>query len=344
MEVYNGYGTKFTPTDPKEPAVVIVSDLQQKQQMGLVLLDGESLCGFNAFKTQIDGTFIILEETTMDVMSFLPGHADPLFGLEVSQHSRVIHGGLTQLEVIKAVTQEMCQSRKKAMINALYLLRRDLVPHLEGIPTQGVQYVRAGSVVYVIQCQKVYVTYRPSTACFHEIPVTLGNDTWFLNADTLILQPNGTEIPCSQLTPVRWKVDKEWWCSWPQAAPCGGDVPIRLVPRMHNITVQMQFDRLGFRGFSTDQIQAFNKFQLYKFQRDAVMYEIGTSTVIGRRPSLNLFNLFNDAALDEVGDFLSSGWFSWLRSMKPISTFLDSFALISMGAISIGGVVNAIIV
>jgi hypothetical protein len=106
----------------------------------------------------------------------------------------------------------------------------------------------------------------------------------------------------------------------------------------------MQFDRLGFRGFSTDQIQAFNKFQLYKFQRDAVMYEIGTSTVIGRRPSLNLFNLFNDAALDEVGDFLSSGWFSWLRSMKPISTFLDSFALISMGAISIGGVVNAIIV
>jgi hypothetical protein len=144
MEVYNGYGTKFTPTDPKEPAVVILSDLQQKQQMGLVLLDGESLC---AFKTQIDGTFIILEEITMDVMSFLPGHADPLFGLEVSQHSCVIHSGLTQLEVIKAVTQEMCQSRKKAMINAHYLLREYLVPHLEGIPTQGVQYVRAGSVV-----------------------------------------------------------------------------------------------------------------------------------------------------------------------------------------------------
>lgn len=56
--------------------------------------------------------------------------------------------------------------------------------------------------------------------CTWEIPVLQGNKQRFLHPTTWVLQDVATIIPCSPLTPVRWKIRGKWFCSYPEIKAC----------------------------------------------------------------------------------------------------------------------------
>lgn len=51
-----------------------------------------------------------------------------------------------------------------------------------------------GEVIHLAQCQAVGVKLRPSTRCYHELPVVYGNKTIFMTPRSHLLQEYGTEL------------------------------------------------------------------------------------------------------------------------------------------------------
>ncbi|CRL02891.1 CLUMA_CG016125, isoform A [Clunio marinus] len=70
-------------------------------------------------------------------------------------------------------------------------------------------------VVYIIKCQAVEVSIREEKECFQELPVTYGEDNYFMSPHNHILLKHGSPITCSNLVPPIFFVASKWWAITP---------------------------------------------------------------------------------------------------------------------------------
>lgn len=73
----------------------------------------------------------------------------------------------------------------------------------------------AGEVIHLAQCQAVDVKLRPSTHCYHELPVSYMNQTLFMTPRSHLLQEYGTELDCSELISPQYYIVGEWYSMLP---------------------------------------------------------------------------------------------------------------------------------
>ncbi|CRL02890.1 CLUMA_CG016126, isoform A [Clunio marinus] len=71
-------------------------------------------------------------------------------------------------------------------------------------------------VVYIIKCQAVEVSIREEKECFQELPVTYGEDNYFMSPHNHILLKHGSPITCSNLVPPIFFVASKWWAITPE--------------------------------------------------------------------------------------------------------------------------------
>lgn len=68
----------------------------------------------------------------------------------------------------------------------------------------------AGEVVHLIKCTPKEVKVQHTNHCFLELPVSSGNETWFLKPKTHILIRKGTQVECNTIVPAYYKISEDW--------------------------------------------------------------------------------------------------------------------------------------
>ncbi|XP_071573424.1 uncharacterized protein [Temnothorax nylanderi] len=75
----------------------------------------------------------------------------------------------------------------------------------------GYMAVISGEVVHIIKCTPVDVKYRQTQECYQQLPVTKGNETYFLAPRTHILFKTGTQTTCSRIIPTMYLLNDGWY-------------------------------------------------------------------------------------------------------------------------------------
>ncbi len=86
--------------------------------------------------------------------------------------------------------------------------------------------VRSGGVVYVARCGMVMVELRNHTTCTQEIPVIHQGREVYVERLSLVIQRSATPVKCRRRTPPRWRIEKRWFCGYPEIWPCNGPGPL----------------------------------------------------------------------------------------------------------------------
>ena len=106
------------------------------------------------------------------------------------------------------------------------------------------------------------------------------NETWFVDPFNRILTPFPTVLPCSDLMPVRWLLNEQWFCAHPQVLPCSA--PLRLnttttayVP-VHDFTLGM-----GQGVYSPEQRKQHERYVVAQMSRRPVVSKITNAATMG---------------------------------------------------------------
>jgi hypothetical protein len=86
--------------------------------------------------------------------------------------------------------------------------------------------VRSGGAIYVARCGMVVVELRNHTTCTQEIPVTYRGRDAYVEPLSLVIQRSATPVRCRRRTPPRWRIEKKWFCGYPEIRPCNGPGPL----------------------------------------------------------------------------------------------------------------------
>ena len=150
----------------------------------------------------------------------------------------------TMVELVRA----QCELERKVLYNKLQAMSGNANPHaLVDILGPGHSYVRVGSsVAYVTQCTHVLVEMKSSPNCSLEVPVTRqgSKKMEWMDPLTKVLNQYPTEVLCSTLLPVRWRLDGNWYCATPEPMICAA--PSKLKPTLGKYTATLElFDKAG---------------------------------------------------------------------------------------------------
>ena len=109
----------------------------------------------------------------------------------------------TQIEHLYAnIIHQMCLLEQKIIHNSLTL--PDPSPDLFALNIMKKRgYIAAirGDMVLIMQCAPVSFTLRTEKYCYEQAPVTVNNESYFLQPRIYILKKNDTQIECNNVTP-----------------------------------------------------------------------------------------------------------------------------------------------
>jgi hypothetical protein len=80
--------------------------------------------------------------------------------------------------------------------------------------------VVAGAVAYITTCVELAATPASYPNCTAEIPVIVDKSMYFADPFNFVLHTVATILPCSTITPVKWKIAGKWKCSTPDIIDC----------------------------------------------------------------------------------------------------------------------------
>lgn len=189
-------------------------------------------------------------------------------------NSKFLFVELTTASKLEALNQHSlyrrCLMERDMLLNRLAIARAapDNVAYLlKNKP--GYLARTMGSVLYIIQCQPVVVTLRRETNCFHEIPCTFKNESFFMSPISRILTRQANQIECSHLAPPVHLIDGAWIALQPEPVPVAP--PTLLQP-----FVDQQLDFRHVRPISegglytNDEVRDLQKALIFPSQRNVI--------------------------------------------------------------------------
>ena len=220
-------GAKFLQTDVKS-AIVMIADNGTRQYAGLVLREPIQLCGYHCYTTQIKGviTCVLRDMDEPIVRTSFKAHFDPTTTDLQTQLSYLhISTNLRMYERFDVLQMELCKLERKTLFNKIQGLAGTGNPYaMLDLYGPGHTVLVAGAAAYIVRCQEVEVARVEYGNCTEEVPVrdveTNSTTIRFADPYTWVLRDFPTVVPCSDITPIRWKVKGTWYCATPTARRC----------------------------------------------------------------------------------------------------------------------------
>jgi len=140
----------------------------------------------------------------------------------------------------------------------------------------------AGTTAYVTKCIQMEATKADYPNCTEEVPVKVGNGPRFADPFPLIWKDFPGSVPCTDVTPSRWKLHGAWYCASPHIRHC--DAPKQLTPTTRTYRPLGDFT-LGLRQtvFSKNQMAQHRAFQRARAARTAVMAKVTNAALRNSR-------------------------------------------------------------
>lgn len=174
-----------------------------------------TICGLDAYETDHDRVYVVrLNGPTPLFSSEIVENKDAdLFTYYNSKITAIeSHIGNQIDSLYRKIMYDTCLRDMEHMKMQLVMSR--LFPHEFAsnlIGQDGYTAVVSGEVIYLLACNAVRVTIRMTDRCYQEIPVNVDGQPMFMSPVTRTLQPIGTEMTCSLLTPAKYMIGGTWY-------------------------------------------------------------------------------------------------------------------------------------
>lgn len=185
---------------------------------------------------------------------------------------------------------ETCKVEREMLKNRIEIIRlNSAAGGLSSLLKAGVFARVNGEVIHLIKCAPLPVSFRQTDNCYDSLPVTYNGISGFLLPNTHILSPYASQIPCSSITPVTYKIGNQWWSytGTYQQSPN----PKLLSP---STTFETKFEKIKSFGqggmYSSEQIEAIQKLLIFPQLRDSVTSDF-VSGITNYHPSPVKFDI-----------------------------------------------------
>lgn len=292
-ELYRGEASLYDliKGDRNHGAVYVVNQTRTSQFGGFVTRGASKFCGGSCYLTQIEG--VVICQRNPDLGYQVPDaeykkSLDPR-GVDHHANTAYLHISATMgiYDRFELIQGELCKTDRKANFNKLQAIADGNPYALGDVYKHGHSVHVAGAVAYVLKCEPMNATVIGHPNCTEEVPVKVNGEIKFADPLSWILQDIATIIPCSDLMPVRFKVNTQWWCQNEgreevNLKPCDSP-PIKLNSTT-SIYAEPSFFTLGLGdGIVTEaQRKAFRLKNLIMGSRKSVIVHITDSSMKNR--------------------------------------------------------------
>ena len=212
--LYEGKATKLTTVgDATSPDVYTLTT--QETTFRLARQSNQSLCGYTLIRTEHPKLFIL---ETQRGESFAVQRKISVSNLDIFPYinSKFIyvekHVKLQMRNLYKDILTQRCNLERQVLQNAL-LIAAILPEKFAYALMKGPGYIAviAGEVAHIIKCVPVECILRRADECYHELPVTYHNESYFLSTTSRMLLRSATQIDCGPTLPALYQIDNTWY-------------------------------------------------------------------------------------------------------------------------------------
>ncbi len=206
-------------------AVVMVAGGQRGDQYaGLVVKQPTSLCGAHCYQTQIASVQVcILREgdAPLPPHTFKASFKQAKVGMQTEVGHLHLGTNMRMHARFAEVQGDLCDLDRRVTHSRLQAVAAADNPYaLLDTYGPGHEITVAGAVAYVTKCVAVDAQKASYANCTEEVPVSINGTLRFANPLLWTLTDFPTVVPCSDLMPVRWLLQGQWYCASPQLRPC----------------------------------------------------------------------------------------------------------------------------
>ena len=210
----------------------------------------------------------------------------------------------------------------------------------------------AGAVAHITRCVEVEVTLANVKNGTQEVPVSLtaevDHEATLAKANaranlppppspriryadplTWVLKPFPSVVPCSTLTPIKWKIGLKWVCASPHTTPC--EAPSQLQIKSTRFQMDPFADALDGSLYTAEQQQAHRDFVTLQQSREAVSYRVTKDSLVNQHDGTlgNPLSLSDVEGLTQHVALLNNPYFgSWGATWNTLCGFLMILALV----------------
>jgi hypothetical protein len=270
----------------EEAVVMVAGGPTGDQYAGLVLHKPTSLCGAHCYTTQVKGVEVcILREgdAPLPPHTFRASFSQTKTGIQTEIGHLHLGTNMRMHKRFELVQTELCQLERKILHGRLQALAGADNPYaLLDLFGPGHDVIVAGAVAYVTTCVPAEVTKADHANCTEEIPVNHNGTTKFVDPFTFVMRDFPTEMPCSDLMPIRWRVQGTWFCSHPSAVACTAPGQLETFSTPYRPTGDIT-QGLGKDAYSEKQRQQHREFRRAFVGRQAINAKMASQSVRNSR-------------------------------------------------------------
>lgn len=350
--LYEGIATRLSARG-NQTTTIIYTVTTGETTFALTRTTEFSVCGYKLFRTE-HPKLLILE--TQRGRTFKPRSRISVDNLDIFSYvnskfvyvEKHVKTQLTQL--YRDIMEQKCALEQQILRNALSLstIAPDEMAY-RIMKAPGYTAVTLGEVIHLIKCIPTKCRFRHTESCYHELPVTHRNESYFLLPRSRILTRKGTRKECNDLLPAMYRVDGTWFrvTNRPTEAIAPPVIQPLTKPRWRYVSP----DTLATSGIYTEEdLTRLRNHIMFPIDRPAMLNTIAHGAMGGNVPpgTISLSNLLDEQSLDRIAEgagrrlwkgFISFGSasagvlaiFVIVRSIKLIiDTIIHGYALHSI--------------
>lgn len=216
VSLFTGVVNKTTSSGQSDrEGLAIYSTQQSTGLFSIRTTEKSEACGYIVYKTDHPKVFVYELMNGLSVFRDSYAHARDLdiFTYFNSKINLVESHMQRQLEQLyDQLHLDTCEVERRVLATQLILAR--LYPNdfaAELMRAEGYTAVVAGEIIYLIQCDPVYVKLALNEACYQEIPVLKDETLMFMTPMTRILQREGNKVECSAFLAPKYRFGNSWY-------------------------------------------------------------------------------------------------------------------------------------
>jgi hypothetical protein len=320
-------------------SIVMVASQKSGQYAGLVLRKARSVCGVHCHTTQIAGVVVCLMRN-MDAP--IPRHSfkasfDPNnVGLQTQISFLHLGTAMHTARRFENVQGAICDVDLKTIHNKIQALSGAMNPYsLMDLYGPGHAVYVAGSAAYVTKCAPLEATRAHFDNCTKEIPVLVNGTRYFADPYLWTLKTFPTILPCSDIMPVRWRINGRWVCATPKARTCGAPDKINATSVFFGDMPDFT-EGLGSGIYTIEQRQEQKAFAVVMESREAAIAAISNHGVVQGVAGVGLGPPISDDQIKSLATKVS-------EYIAPMFFFLGATYTYIMGALMAAVIVKLIV-
>lgn len=304
--LYEGIATRLS-AQGNQTTAIIYTVTTGETTFALTKTSEFSVCGYKLFQTE-HPKLLILE--TQRGRTFKPRSRISVDNLDIFSYvnskfvyvEKHVKAQLTQL--YRDIMEQKCALERQILQNALSL--SSIAPDemaFRIMKTPGYTAVTMGEVIHLVKCVPVECKFRHTEGCYHELPVTHRNESYFLLPRSRILTKKGTDKECNDLLSTMFRVEGTWFRVTNR--------PLEVVapPVMQPLTKPgwkyVSPDTLATSGIYTEEdLTRLKNHIMFPVEKPSMLNTIAHGAMGGNVPpgTISLSNLLDEQTLDRIAE------------------------------------------